>query len=105
MYSAAPWPVILWRKSLGEAVRQGLWKPVLGLDLILSTLLITVPPMAGMWFNGVMATYSGYNAMQGWGTGQPATPPGHNAPVTQNQVHQPLHIAKLNINSLYQLIQ
>ena len=77
----------------------------LGLGLMLSTLLIVVPPMAEMWFNGVMATYSGYNAMQGWGTGQPATPPGHNAPVTQNQVHQPLHIAKLNINSLYQLIQ
>ena len=26
-----------------------------------------------------MATYSGYNAMQGWGTGQPATPPGMNS--------------------------
>ena len=50
----------------------------LGLGLMLSTLLITVPPMAGMWFNGMMATYSGYNAMQGWGTGQPATPPGMN---------------------------
>ena len=62
----------------------------LGLGLMLSTLLIVVPPMAGMWFNGVMASYSGYNAMQGWGTGQPATPPGHNAPVTQNQVHQPI---------------
>ena len=51
----------------------------LGLGLMLSTLLITVPPMAGMWFNGMMATYSGYNAMQGWGTGQPATPPGMNS--------------------------
>ena len=51
----------------------------LGLGLMLSTLLIVVPPMAGMWFNGVMATYSGYNAMQGWGTGQPATPPGMNS--------------------------
>ena len=50
----------------------------LGLGLMLSTLLITVPPMAGAWFNGMMATYSGYNAMQGWGTGQPATPPGMN---------------------------
>ena len=49
----------------------------LGLGLMLSTLLITVPPMAGAWFNGMMATYSG-NAMQGWGTGQPATPPGMN---------------------------
>lgn len=51
----------------------------LGLGLMLSTLLITVPPMAGMWFNGVMASYSGYNAMQGWGAGQPATPPGMNS--------------------------
>ena len=50
----------------------------LGLGLMLSTLLITVPPMAGAWFNGMMSTYSGYNAMQGWGTGQPATPPGMN---------------------------
>ena len=51
----------------------------LGLGLMLSTLLIVAPPMAGMWFNGVMASYSGYNAMQGWGTGQPATPPGMNS--------------------------
>ena len=51
----------------------------LGLGLMLSTLLITVPPMAGAWFNGMMSTYSGYNAMQGWGTGQPATPPGMNS--------------------------
>ena len=57
----------------------------LGLGLMLSTLLITVPPMAGMWFNGMMATYSGYNAMQGWGTGQPATPPGMNS--QQQQVN------------------
>lgn len=55
----------------------------LGLGLMLSTLLITVPPMAGMWFNGVMASYSGYNAMQGWGSGQPATPPGMNSQQTQ----------------------
>ena len=57
----------------------------LGLGLMLSTLLITVPPMAGAWFNGMMATYSGYNAMQGWGTGQPATPPGMNS---QSQIEQ-----------------
>ena len=56
----------------------------LGLGLMLSTLLITVPPMAGMWFNGVMASYSGYNAMQGWGSGQPATPPGMNSHQTQS---------------------
>ena len=30
----------------------------LGLGLILSTLLIVVPPMAGMWFNGVMGSFT-----------------------------------------------
>ena len=67
---------------IGEGGTTGIMETVtqqLGLGLMLSTLLITVPPMAGMWFNGVMATYSGYNAMQGWGTGQPATPPGMNS--------------------------
>ena len=69
-------------KIIGESGPTGIMETVtqqLGLGLMLSTLLITVPPMAGMWFNGVMATYSGYNAMQGWGTGQPATPPGMNS--------------------------
>ena len=67
---------------IGEGGTTGIMETVtqqLGLGLMLSTLLITVPPMAGMWFNGMMATYSGYNAMQGWGTGQPATPPGMNS--------------------------
>lgn len=50
----------------------------LGLGLVLSTLLITVPPMAGMWFNGMMSSYSGYNALAGWGGGKPAVMPGHN---------------------------
>ena len=69
-------------KIIGESGPTGIMETVtqqLGLGLMLSTLLITVPPMAGMWFNGMMATYSGYNAMQGWGTGQPATPPGMNS--------------------------
>ena len=73
---------------IGEGGTTGIMETVtqqLGLGLMLSTLLITVPPMAGMWFNGIMASYSGYNAMQGWGTGQPATPPGMN---NQSQVEQ-----------------
>ena len=72
---------------IGEGGTTGIMETVtqqLGLGLMLSTLLITVPPMAGMWFNGVMASYSGYNAMQGWGNGQPATPPGMNSQQTQN---------------------
>ena len=67
---------------IGEGGTTGIMETVtqqLGLGLMLSTLLITVPPMAGMWFNGIMASYSGYNAMQGWGSGQPATPPGMNS--------------------------
>ena len=72
----------------------------LGLGLMLSTLLITVPPMAGAWFNGMMATYSGYNAMQGWGTGQPATPPGMNNQqqvnyAAQNRIESPTN----NVNN------
>ena len=73
---------------IGEGGTTGIMETVtqqLGLGLMLSTLLITVPPMAGMWFNGVMASYSGYNAMQGWGAGQPATPPGMNS--QQQQVN------------------
>ena len=72
---------------IGEGGTTGIMETVtqqLGLGLMLSTLLITVPPMAGMWFNGVMASYSGYNAMQGWGNGQPATPPGMNSQQTQS---------------------
>ncbi|WP_308881244.1 type IV secretion system protein [Neisseria subflava] len=71
---------------IGEGGTTGIMETVtqqLGLGLMLSTLLITVPPMAGMWFNGIMASYSGYNAMQGWGNGQPATPPGMNSQQTQ----------------------
>ena len=58
----------------------------LGLGLILSTLLIVVPPMAGMWFNGVMGSFSGYNPAERWNNpsnGQPSTMPGHNAPPVQ----------------------
>lgn len=35
----------------------------LGLGLMLSTLLITVPPMAGAWFNGMMASFSAYSVI------------------------------------------
>ena len=35
----------------------------LGLGLMLSTLLITVPPMAVAWFNGMMASFSAYSVI------------------------------------------
>ena len=46
---------------IGEGGTTGIMETVtqqLGLGLMLSTLLITVPPMAGMWFNGVMGSFS-----------------------------------------------
>ena len=64
----------------------------LGLGLMLSTLLITVPPMAGAWFNGVMGSFSGYNPAERWNNpsnGQPSTMPGHNAPPQINAAQQP----------------
>jgi type IV secretion system protein VirB6 len=47
----------------------------LGLGLMLSTLLITVPPMAGSFFNGVMGGFSNYNAFNAGGA-PPAMHPG-----------------------------
>ena len=43
----------------------------LGVGVMLSTLLIIVPPMAGTWFNGVMGTSYGTNYFGGWNGGQP----------------------------------
>lgn len=48
----------------------------LGLGLMLSTLLITVPPMAGMWFNGVMGSFSAYSVI-GNGNGNRQEVPPH----------------------------
>ena len=92
---------------IGEGGTTGIMETVtqqLGLGLMLSTLLITVPPMAGMWFNGIMASYSGYNAMQGWGNGQPATPPGMNSQQAQasyNVQNRTEHDGKAPNNSSY----
>ena len=58
----------------------------LGLGLMLSTVLIVVPPMAGNWFNGMMGTFASFNHFGGWngshaatapspGSGMPNTPP------------------------------
>ena len=51
---------------IGEGGTTGIMETVtqqLGLGLMLSTLLITVPPMAGMWFNGVMGSFSPYSVI------------------------------------------
>ena len=64
----------------------------LGLGLMLSTVLIVVPPMAGNWFNGVMGGYFAANYMDRWnnpngqntvGTGQGSG--SHGMPAYGNQ--------------------
>lgn len=51
------------------AMQQG------GLGIVLSMLILSAPPMAAVFFQGVMGQFSGYNAF----TGQ-ASPPGTNLP-------------------------
>lgn len=57
------------------ALQQG------GLGLVLSMLILVAPPMAAMFFQGVMGSFSGYNALQGQ-----ASPPGSNIPPTHQAV-------------------
>lgn len=71
----------------------------LGLGLFLSAMLITIPPMAGSFFNGVMSNYSGYNAMAGWIGGRAETPPGMNS---QQQVEQRVNNIREQIDQTYQ---
>ena len=72
----------------------------LGLGLMLSTVLIVVPPMAGSWFNGMMGTFASFNHFGGWngstaatapspGSGMPNTPPQTQSVNYQNNTSQP----------------
>ena len=47
----------------------------LGLGLMLSTLLISTPPMAAQFFNGVMGSFSSYNHLASVGIPAPGMPP------------------------------
>ena len=71
----------------------------LGLGLMLSTVLIVVPPMAGSWFNGMMGTFASFNHFGGWngstaatapspGSGMPNTPPQTQSVSYQNDTRQ-----------------
>ena len=71
----------------------------LGLGLMMSTVLIIVPPMAGSWFNGVMGAFASYNHFGGWngstaatapspGSGMPNTPPQTQSVNYQNNAAQ-----------------
>ena len=68
---------------LGGGNLSGIMQTVtqqLGLGLVLSTLLIVVPPMAGVWFSGLMASYYGSNYIGNWNsTGQQSSVQGSGA--------------------------
>lgn len=52
------------------AMQQG------GLGMVLSALIVTAPPMAGMFFNGIMGQFSPFSAFSSSG-GQAGAPPTH----------------------------
>lgn len=56
-----------------QAMQQG------GMGLILTTLIVSAPPMAAMFFQGLLGTPSAYNAMGGAGSAMPGAgmPPGY----------------------------
>ena len=64
--------------SLLGANSQGIMQAAtqqLGLGIMLSSLLVTVPPMAGMFFNGVMGQYNSMGAFSSWSPGAASTAP------------------------------
>ncbi len=60
------------------AMQQG------GLGIVLSMLILSAPPMAAVFFQGVLGQFSGYNALNGQ-----ASPPGTNLPPSK-ALHAPL---------------
>ena len=77
---------------LGGGDLSGIMQTVtqqLGLGLVLSTLLIVVPPMAGAWFNGVMASFTPYSAIERWNNPNGGGVPPHMDGGASRQVNQP----------------
>ena len=65
-----------------QALQQG------GMGLILTTLMISTPPMAAMFFQGTLANFSSYNQMQSGNSNQPPGTPGYQpAPLGQQPNH------------------
>ncbi len=60
-----------------QAMQQG------GMGLILTTLILTAPPMAAMFFQGTLGSFMAYSQIGGGATGQPGPqgqPPGSYTP-------------------------
>ena len=71
----ADWVTGAHQESLTSmAMQQG------GMGLILTMLIVSAPPMAAMFFNGVLGQFSPYNAVGVATGGGPAPPPGSGLP-------------------------
>ncbi|UYB53901.1 hypothetical protein OCJ37_08175 [Xanthomonas sp. AM6] len=55
-----------------------------GLGLVMTTLIVTAPPMAASFFQGVLGQFSPYSAMGGGGAAVPAGPGGSYVPRQQS---------------------
>ena len=76
------WSVAAAGKLLGTSFSDGMSSQAMqqgGMGLILTTLIVSAPPMAAMFFQGLLGTPSAYNAMGGAGSAMPGAgmPPGY----------------------------
>lgn len=75
----------------------------LGLGLFLSVMLITIPPMAGSFFNGVMASFSPYSVFDRWnGNGGGSLPPHLDGGASRQLVEQRVNDVREQINQTHQ---
>ncbi|KRG41266.1 type VI secretion protein [Stenotrophomonas pictorum JCM 9942] len=67
-----------------QAMQQG------GMGLILTTLILTAPPMAAMFFQGTLGSFMAYSQIGGGAAGTPSAdgrPPGSYTPSSPNKAH------------------
>ncbi|NUO75678.1 MAG: type IV secretion system protein [Lysobacter sp.] len=80
--SAAFWTTALAGKLMGTDFSDGMTSQAMqqgGMGLILTVLIVSAPPMAAMFFQGLLGTPSAYNSMGGAGSAAPGAgmPPGY----------------------------
>jgi len=93
---------------IGEGGTTGIMETVtqqLGLGLMLSTLLITVPPMAGMWFNGVMGSFSAYSVIGNGNGNRQEVPPHLDGGASQRTNYDIQNYSSVSTNSKPDAIQ
>lgn len=80
--SAAFWTTALAGRLMGSDFSDGMTSQAMqqgGMGLILTILIVSAPPMAAMFFQGLLGTPSAYNSMGGAGSAAPGAgmPPGY----------------------------